>query len=260
MPPLIRPYAPRAPRAAYACALIGTLALAASGQSAVAAEPASAPTATASGLLQPFQAGYNWYWRGMRVAVSTIILKHQTDDLWMYSSVASPRGIGMLYPERPSLLSVVRITNDGVLPQTYRVTGGGANHDADVMYDWVSGRAIGNNEGARVDLPIKPGVQDDMSVQLAMMVQLLAGKMPTLALDLDKGNVREYDYSRAGEEQLNTALGPINTVIYAAHHPGSPRVTRFWCAPTLGYIPMQVQQMRINDVEWTMQIQSLKRS
>ena len=36
-------------------------------------------------------------------------------------------------------------------------------------------------------------------------------------------------------------------------------MTRFWCAPDRGYIPLKVEQTRGKDVEWTMEIRSLKR-
>jgi hypothetical protein len=76
---------------------------------------------------------------------------------------------------------------------------------------------------------------------------------------LDRNSAREYRYQREGAQTIDTALGRIDTVIYSSQHPGSPRVTRFWCAPTLGYLPMRVEQKRIDSVEWSMQIQSLKR-
>jgi hypothetical protein len=36
-------------------------------------------------------------------------------------------------------------------------------------------------------------------------------------------------------------------------------VTRFWCAPARGYIPMRVEQKRGDDIEWSMEIRSLSR-
>ncbi len=55
------------------------------------------------------------------------------------------------------------------------------------------------------------------------------------------------------------ARGTAKTIVYQSQKEGSPRVTRFWCAPSLGYIPLRVEQRRDHQVEWIMQIQSLKR-
>lgn len=209
--------------------------------------------------LQPFTTSYAWYWHGTLIALSQLALEHRAGDTWVYSSTAKPRGIGRLYPMRPSLQSVMRVTSQTVLPLSFKASGSGRKHDADVHFDWDSGRATGIYEGTRIDLPIHPGVQDDLSVQIALLLQLLQGKTPDTLLEIDKDMVRDYHYSRDGEQRLDTALGPIDTIVYSSHHPGSPRTTSFWCAPSMGYIPVQVQQKRLDDVEWTMKIRSFER-
>jgi hypothetical protein len=215
--------------------------------------------AAADDALKPFQASYAWSWHGATVAVSTLRLEHVAGDDWTYSSTSAPRGLGHLYPMRPSLRSRMRITEQGVLPLSFKAEGSGSDHDADVTFDWAAGRAAGVYEGVAVDLPLQPGIQDDLSVQIAMMVELLRGRTPEHLSMLDRNSAREYRYQREGAQTIDTALGRIDTVIYSSQHPGSPRVTRFWCAPTLGYLPMRVEQKRIDSVQWSMQIQSLKR-
>jgi hypothetical protein len=91
------------------------------------------------------------------------------------------------------------------------------------------------------------------------MVELLAGRTPSSFSLIDKNSVREYQFKREGEATLKTPLGDVPTIIYQAQKKYSPRVTRFWCAPDKGYVPMQVQQKKGNDVQWTLQIQSLTR-
>ena len=209
--------------------------------------------------LKPFEASYSWAWRGATVALSTLKFEHGDGDSWIYSSTSEPRGLGHLYPMRPSLRSILRITDQGVQPLSFKAEGGGAGHNADVKFDWSAGRATGVYEGTAVDLPLKPGIQDDLSVQIAMMVELLHGRTPEHLSMIDKNSSREYRYQREGAETIATPLGQIDTIIYSSRHPGSPRVTRFWCAPSRGYLPMRVEQKRIDNVEWTMEIRSLKR-
>ena len=150
------------------------------------------------------------------------------------------------------------MTAAGVQPLSFRAEGSGDNHDADVKFDWDAGRASGEYEGVKVDMPIKPGVQDDLSVQIALIVDLLNGKTPENLSMIDKNSVREYRYQREGDVTLSTPFGDVPTIIYSSQHPGSPRVTRFWCAPSKGYLPMRVEQKRLDDVEWTMEIETLK--
>jgi hypothetical protein len=210
--------------------------------------------------LKPFTASYTWIWHGMTVAVSTLDLERHGDD-WIYRSKSRPRGIGRMFSEKPTQESVLRVTDDGVRPLSYRADDGtpSAKRDADVKFDWPEGRVTGTYEDTKVDMQVQPGLQDDLSIQIALMVELLQGGVPGKLLLLDKNRIREYQYSRAGEETLATPIGTIPTVIYQSQKAGSPRVTRFWCAPSQGYVPLRVEQKRQGEVEWTMQILSVKR-
>ena len=209
--------------------------------------------------LEPFEASYAWSWHGATVAVATLRLERGDGDTWVYSSSSGPRGLGYLYPMRPKLRSTLRITDQGVQPLSFKAEGAGDSHNADVSFDWSAGRATGVYEGTEVDLSLKPGIQDDLSVQIAMMVELLHGRTPDHLWMIDRNSAREYRYRREGAQTIDTALGRIDTIVYSSHHEGSPRVTRFWCAPSAGYLPMRVEQKRIDSVEWSMEIRSLRR-
>jgi hypothetical protein len=217
-------------------------------------------TAARADELKPFSASYDWSWHNMTVAVSTLRLEHQ-DDHWVYDAKSEPRGLGRMFSERPAQQSVLKITADGVHPLSYKADDGtsATKRDANVVFDWEHDRVTGVYEDAKVDMPIPPGIQDDLSIQIALMVELLRGHTPDKFSLLSGNSVREYRYSRDGEETLTTPVGTIKTIIYRSEKQNSPRTTRFWCAPSLGYIPLRVQQKRKDDVEWTMQVQSVKR-
>ncbi len=211
--------------------------------------------------LKPFEVSYKWIWHGMGVAVSTLQLQRQDDGKWIYRSKSEPRGIGRMFSERPIQESVLEVTDEGVRPLSYKADDGTSStkRDADVRFDWEHKRVTGVYEDNKVDMPMPPGIQDDLSVQIALMVELLRGHTPDKFVLLSGSSVREYRYSRDGEETLKTPVGTVQTVIYTSEKQYSPRVTRFWCAPSLGYIPLRVQQKRKDDVEWTMEVQSVKR-
>ncbi|MGA8707744.1 MAG: DUF3108 domain-containing protein [Steroidobacteraceae bacterium] len=219
-----------------------------------------APPASAE-VLEPFQASYAWIWHGAPVAVSTLRLEPQPGaGTWTYVSSSEPRGLGFLYPMRPHLESLLRVGEQGVQPLHYRASDGTSANErgADVTFDWDAGRATGSYEGVKVDLALRNGVQDDLSIQIALLYALRRGQAPVNLSEIDKNSIRDYTYRQEGTETIDTKLGRIETVVYASQHPGSPRVTRFWCAPSRGFVPLRVQQKRIDDVEWTMEIESLK--
>jgi Protein of unknown function (DUF3108) len=226
----------------------------------VAAVLLAGTRSAAADELRPYTATYNGIWKGMTVAVSTLKLE-QTGDTWKFSSSSEPRGLGRMasgvFP--PLQVSVVRVTNQGVQPQSFKSSGGDPGNSIELNYDWQTHRVRGIYEGTMVDLPLTPQVQDDGSVQLGLMVELLAGRTPPTVQLIDKNSVREYDFSRDGEETIQTPIGDVHTVIFKSQKKYSPRITRFWCAPDRGYVPMKVQQKKGDDVQWTLEIQSLTR-
>jgi hypothetical protein len=210
--------------------------------------------------LKPFTASYEWSWKGMTVAESTVKLE-KSGDTWTYTSKSEPRGLGKMFSERPKMVSILKVTKDGVQPQSYKATDGtDANkRGVDLKYDWANHRLTGTNEGFKIDMPLTPDVQDDASVQVALMVESLAGRTPDKFSLLSKEKLRAYHYKREGEETLKTPFGDVPTVIFSSQADYSPRITRFWCAPDRGYVPMKVEQKKDNDVQWTMTIRSITR-
>lgn len=210
--------------------------------------------------LKPYQATYAGIWHGMTVAVSSLKLE-RTGDSWTYSSRSEPRGIGRLaagvFP--PLQVSTVRISAGAVQPQSFKSSGGSDSKNTDLKYDGQAHRVTGTYEGTAVDLPLTPQVQDDGSVQLSLMVALLGGHTPATVELIDRNSVRDYQFTRDGDARLSTPLGEIATVVYRAQKANSPRITRFWCAPDRGYVPMKVEQTKGDDVQWTLLIESLTR-
>ena len=214
-----------------------------------------------AGELRPYEASYRGIWHGMTVAVSDLTLEHTGGDTWTYRSSSSPRGLGRLaagvFP--PRQVSVVRITPTGVQPLSYESGGGPSSKSIALAYDWQSHRVTGTYEGTAVDLPLTADVRDDASVELALTVELLAGRTPRSFRVIDKDSTRQYEFARDGTATLETPMGAIATVVYRSQKAGSPRITRFWCAPDRGYIPIKVEQTRGDEVQWTLEIESLRR-
>jgi hypothetical protein len=92
-----------------------------------------------------------------------------------------------------------------------------------------------------------------------MMVALQRGNTSGKFSLLNRNSVRDYTYTRESEVQLATPLGNLQTVVYRSERSGSARVNRYWCAPSLGYLPVKVEQKNNGDVQWTMNIESLKK-
>ena len=231
--------------------------------SAAASNPAppAAATEPAPGDLRPFETRYAFLWHDMNAGSASFALKRISAQEWSYSSSTEPRGLFKLFSAATATLqSRMSIGPEGVRPLHFTARqGSSGSQTADLSFDWEKLRVSGRIEDANVDVALRAGVQDDLSVQVALIQALAAGKMPKGISLFDKSGIRDYEYTRVGEETLHTPLGDIATVIYRSHRANSSRSTRFWCAPSYGYIPLRAEQQHDQDIEWVMELRSLRR-
>jgi hypothetical protein len=246
------------------CALCaGAEAAATADESPPAATPAQAPVATAVGdlALRPFETRYAFLWHGLNVGTASFALRHRDGQEWSYSSRTEPHGLGRLYSGATAALeSRMSIGADGVRPLHFKgVQGSSGEQTAELSFDWDKLLVTGHVDEVKVSIALRAGVQDDLSVQIALIQALAAGKVPQGISLFDKSGIRDYEYTRVGEATLHTLLGAIATVIYRSHRANSSRSTRFWCAPAYGYIPLRAEQQHDDDVEWVMELRALRR-
>lgn len=212
---------------------------------------------------QPFRATYSVQWRGMTAGTSTLELEKTGPDSFTYRSRNVARGIFRLaLPDAVTQESEFSIVDGVVSPMSYRADDGSSDtkHDVTLKFDWDAGRVTGVAEDQPVDEPLKPGTQDSLSVQIALMRALAAGETPSSFALIDKNEVKTYQYTFEGRETLDTEIGQFDTVIYQSQREGSTRLTRLWLAPDLGFLPLRAQQLRKGKPEFTMQIRSLERT
>ena len=222
----------------------------------------SAHDARAEEALKPFTASFEVVYRGMNAGTTTLELSSEGSDRWRYVSRANARGIFRL-----ALAGEIRQTSQftlgaaGPRPIRYVADDGTEDIKRDIRldFDWQAGRVRGTAEARPVDLALRDGLQDGMSVQIALMRALAADERPRRFFLIDKDEIKEYIYEREGAARLKTAAGELDTVIWSSRRPTSDRVTRVWYSTSLGYTPVQAERRRGDKVEWTMRLKSLQR-
>lgn len=213
--------------------------------------------------LAPFSATYAVEWKGMAAGVSRVELERGSSGEWIYRSRNRARGIFRLaLPGAITQTSVFRIEGDAIVPQSYVADDGSRSTGRDVRleFDWKRSRATGIAEERPVDLALQPGVQDALSVQIALMHALARGETPESFHLVDESRLKEYVYTREGTARIDTALGTFDTVVYRSQRPGSNRLTRTWHAPALGYLPVRAERVRGERLEWQMTIREFRSS
>jgi hypothetical protein len=236
--------------------------LALSGAGIAAAQPAAAPVpedAGASPGLAPFSAHYVAEWKGITVGGSDLELKRDAEPgHYVYKWTISARGIfRLVYSEDVVQQSWLTISDELARPDKYLASQGSSRVIFD--FDWAGGRARGFSEERPVDLELKPGTQDLMSIQIAVMLALKNGNLPKIFQIIDKDQLKDFAYTLEGPAVLKTGLGQYDTLVVSSRRPGNDRVLRMWFAPSLGYLPLQAERSRGGKLEFAMRIRSFKR-
>ena len=224
-------------------------------------DPAPTSAAAAGTALRPYAVVYEFRAYGFSAGTVSLTLRQETPQEWTYLSKSQPRGLFQLvHSAARTVTSRMIIDQRGVRPLLSTDTEDGEHApQSEVHFDWTASRATGHVEGQAIDMELRPGVQDDLSAQVSLIQALNSGQAPASLLVFDKSGIRDYSYTAVGEEKLSTPLGEVATLIYRSQRAQAPRSTRYWCAPALGYIPVRVEQRRLDKVEWTMNLRSLHR-
>jgi hypothetical protein len=225
--------------------------------------PAAVAADGAAPLLQPYKARYQASYRGISGGQIESGLRRGTQPgQWLYETRAYPNLLGRVaVSPQARERSVMLVTDAGVRPLSFEFDDGSEDLAKDVKhaFDWTEGRVRGTAQGKPFDLAVTPGTQDTASVQAAMIVELLAGRSPTVFPILTGARLRDYRYWSEGHATIATPMGRLDTVVWANQRSGSDRVTRVWHAPSLGYVPVQAIQYRKGNAETRLSIVSIER-
>ena len=218
---------------------------------------AQTPSAADAGIV-PFTAHYLADWKSINVGTSDLELKQDAEPgHYLYTWTITAHGIFRLYRDEVTQKSWLSINANHVRPDKYRAEDGRSKVNLD--FDWDAGRVRGTSEDKAVDLKIKDGIQDVMSIQVEVMLDLKNGNLPKTFLIIDKDKPKEFTYTQEGTASIGTALGQLDTVIVASRQTGNNRILRMWFAPSLGFVPVQAERTRDGKLEFAMHIKSLKR-
>jgi hypothetical protein len=224
---------------------------------AAPAARAQTPSAADAGIA-PFSAHYQADWKTINVGTSDLELKQDTEPgHYLYTWTITAHGIFRLYRDEVTQKSWLSLNADHVRPDKYRAEDGSSSVNLD--FDWDAGRVSGTSEKKAVDLKLKDGTQDVMSIQVEVMLDLKKGDLPKTFQIIDKDQPKEFIYTQEGTANIRTALGELDTVIVASRQAGNNRVLRMWFAPSLGFVPVQAERTRDGKLEFAMRIKTLKR-
>lgn len=238
---------------------IGKLAAVAGLWLSIAANAAFAQTAIAP---QPFVATYTVSYRGIEGGtLRTELRRDASSGHYIFETHANPNALARLFISRDAVeRTELEVTPEGIRPLVWETDDGksGNKGDGRLQFDWARQTVTGTYKGKPVNLPLKPGVEDRLSIQVVAMTALLRGKEPGTIEMVNGNSIKEYTYTRGPTQSLDTALGKLDTIIYESTRTGSDRVSRVWHAPSLEYLPVRAEQVRKGKVETVMELTALE--
>jgi hypothetical protein len=128
------------------------------------------------------------------------------------------------------------------LHYSYNRSGLGKNRDDNLSFDWNK-REI-HNPSHEITIAMNPAqkVQDNISYQLQLQQDLLAGKNNLTYPLTDGKKIKEYHFEIVGEEMLNTPLGDVITIKVKRTYKDAERSTYVWFAKNFHYMLVRLQQ------------------
>jgi len=214
--------------------------------------------------LHPYKATYAVSYRGIEAGTITMQLAKDANatNRYTFETRANPSVLARLVVGRDAVeRTTVEVTPDGIRPIHWYLEDGknGKDGDGDLTFDWANNKVTGEYEGKQVTLPTQAGLQDRLSIQVAVTAALVQGREPASIVMVNGDKTREYTYKRGATAQLETKVGKQETIVYESTRPGSNRVSKVWHSPSMQYLPLRAEQIRKGKVETVMEIVSVEK-
>jgi len=206
------------------------------------------PAAAADTEVKPFHAEYATLRNGDDVGRTTLDLRDNNDGSWtLRSETRGTSGLAKLAGIHVVETSRFR-WKDGrpeALTYDYKQEGAFKQRTRHADFDWATSTVRVSEGGKDYTYATTPGLIDRQSVTLGLAADLLRGATAFDYKVAVKDRVEDMRYRRGASESVKTPAGSYDAVLMQRDgEPGADRkrVARSWFAPSLGYLPVQIEQ------------------
>ena len=129
--------------------------------------------------------------------------------------------------------------------------------NAEIRFDWQELKAYTSSGGVTWAQDIESGIQDRLSQQLMMRLELSRSKREVSYRVADGGKLKTYQFRVVEEETLETPLGELHCLkVERSKESRKPDYT-IWFAPQLDYLPVRIERRR-KGKRYKMELESLE--
>ncbi len=207
-----------------------------------------------------FTAKYKLYAKGIPAGEGTRSLMRLPNGNFQFKTFAETTGFIALFNkvtiEERSVFMHLKNGKLRPLEYHYKQTGKKSRTNT-VLFEWSKGIARNTFKGQTKVIPLKAGVLDRLLYQLVLMIDQKQGKAKIKYQIVTKGKIKSYIPKYLGFETLQIGDLSLKTVKYDRTSANGKRRTTLWCAPTLYYLPVQVEHLEKGNV-FRLVLQSIK--
>ncbi|HEX6929735.1 MAG TPA: DUF3108 domain-containing protein [Gammaproteobacteria bacterium] len=209
------------------------------------------PVAASAAAMPPeFTALYDFERGRLTIGETRMGLERSQDDIYRYWSEAKATGfISIFVDDVIREESLFRFEDGRLWPVSYeyRQLNSSKNRNEDIVYDWTDGIAKVNYRGHESTLELKPGTLDRFLMQLAISLHSQDGKLDRDFRIIDNSRIKTYRLQGQETETIETPAGTFETLRIERVDEDSDKKIRLWLAPELGYLPVKIEQEKLNE-------------
>ncbi len=191
-----------------------------------------------------FKATYKLHSGGIEIATMEREMSRIADNHYAYLSITQTVGLVALLHKDHIVERSEWTTSNGIprpLYYTYSRTRGKKNRNVEIRFDWENRRTLHKVRDRDLELPLPEGTLDKLLYQYAIMLNAAGNRFPVTYHIADGGKMKQYDFSRLGDEKVKTALGELQTLKLQSNPSVKDKQITIWCAPDQNYLPVKVE-------------------
>lgn len=192
--------------------------------------------ATSAFAVTPYSATYTFNLDNK--ATGTAVRKlSQKGDRWVYDFTAKVPVLASA-----SEKSVFNLNNNQVISQSYQRQYKILVHQQNTSLQFnPSQKTISVQRDQKASqFTWQAGVLDDLNVEIQLREDLKKNSLKNSYLIADHRDITPRQFVKEGTAKITTASGTYDTVKVRINHKDKQKVTTFWLAPALDYLPVQM--------------------
>lgn len=215
--------------------------------------------------LPDFSASYTLKKSGLALANMHVMLA-QKQDHYTYTALSRTVGLVSLFrDDRIMEQSRGQIVAGHIKPYEYRYQRTGKKRkNIGIDFDWTVGKALHTEDDRQTSITIETHAVDEFVNQLALMLDLKRQlQSPAVGTTfsykvVDEGVQKERSFTVEGAEQIKTGAGAFDTIKVQRARTEGNRITWFWCAPALHYLPVKIEHVEGDGGKLTLELEKIE--